>query len=268
MHVVALDLFAAKTVLAPPSGARVARDITYASTDRGPLLLDVYRPAETSQPRPGVLLVNGDADEAVIARAKDWGVYRSYGEHIASRGLVGIPFVHHSTERGKRNAEVAREVEAAIGYVRDHAGELHLDPDRLAIWAFSASGPFALAPLLRHRPSYVRALLGFYTIWDLAPYADIADPPSAVTIEEWSATNALGESADRLPPIFVARAGRDGARIKSGTDRFISRALALDIDLQVHSHPTGQHGFDILDDDDTSRGIIAAALTFLERRLP
>jgi acetyl esterase/lipase len=264
---VALDLFAAMTVLAPPTGAQVARDINYTSNDRGPLHMDVYRPAETTQPRPGVLLVNGDADEAVIARAKDWGVYRSYGEHIAARGLVGIPFVHHSTERGKRYADVAREVEATISYIRHHAEELQVDPDRLAVWAFSAAGPFALAPLLRERPAFVRAVLGFYTIWDLAPYADVAEPPSAETIEKWSVINALGESADRLPPIFVARAGRDGARIKSGTDLFVLRALALDVDLEVHSHPTGQHGFDILDDDDTSRNIIAAALTFLEQRL-
>jgi acetyl esterase/lipase len=264
---VTLDLFAATTVLSPPSGARILRDQTFFSDERGPLLLDAYRPAQRAGLRPGVLLVNGDADEATIARAKDWGVYRSYGEHLAARGLIGIPFNHHSTVRGKRYMEIAREIDAAITYVRKNAGELEVDPDRLSVWAFSAAGPFALAPLLRTRPQYVRVVVGFYTIWDLAPYADLADPPSSETIERWSVTNALGDSLDALPPILLARAGRDGARVLAGTDRFVARARALGADLEVLDHPTGQHGFDILDADDTSRSIIAAALDFLERHL-
>lgn len=243
------------------------RDVAYVSNERGPLLLDAYRPSRVSGPRPGVLLVNGDADEAVIARAKDWGVFRSYGEHLAARGLVGIPFVHHSTERGKRYPEVAHEVEAAIAYVRTHADEIEIDADRLGVWAFSAAGPFALAPLLRDRPAYLRAVVGFYTIWDLAPYADLTDPPTEQTVRNWSVTAALGDSVDGLPPILVGRAARDGPRIKAGTDRFIARARALDVDLEVHNHPTGQHGFDILDADEASRTIITAALAFLERCL-
>lgn len=262
----ALDLFAAGTVLTAPTGARIIRDLTYHANDRGSLELDAYLPAR-SGPWPGVLLVNGDAPEPVIARAKDWGVYRSYGEHLAARGIVGLPFNHHSTEAGARTAEVAREVAAAIAYVRTHAAELDIDADRIGVWAFSAAGPFSLAPLLRERPAYLRALAGFYAIWDLAPFRDTDAPPSEASIQEWSATAALGDSAAGLPAVFVARAGRDGPRLKSGTDRFIRRALELDLDVQVHNHPTGQHGFDIRDDDARSHEIIGAALDFFADRL-
>jgi acetyl esterase/lipase len=267
MRRVELDLFAAMTVLPPPSGARVVRDLAYHTSADGPLLLDAYRPARPPGPRPGVLLVNGDADEATIARAKDWGVYRSYGEHLAARGLVGIPFNHRSTARGKRYAEVAQQIGAAIAYVRTRADELEVDADRLGVWAFSGAGPFAVAPLLRSRPQYVKALVGFYTIWDLSPYAEIEDPPSRETIDQWSVTNALRDSVHGLPPVLLARAGRDGPRVLDGTDRFIARARALGADLEVLDHPTGRHGFDILDADDTSRSIITSALAFLERRL-
>lgn len=262
-----MDLFVARTVLPAPTGARVLRDLPYVSSDRGSLLLDAYRPTGGAGRWPAVLLVNGDADEQTIACAKDWAVYRSYGEHLASRGVVGIPFAHHSSEQGHQTELVAKEVSAAISYVREHASELEVDRDRLGIWAFSAAGPFALAPLFRERPPFVRAVAGFYTVWDVAPFRDLPQPPPMTEGDRWSVTSALGHSAEGLPPIFVARAGRDGPRIKAGTDLFVARALALDVDLELHVHPTGQHGFDTRDDDARSRGIIAAALTFFAQQL-
>jgi acetyl esterase/lipase len=180
---------------------------------------------------------------------------------------VGIPFAHHSSEQGQQTALVANEISAAISYVREHASELEVDRDRLGIWAFSAAGPFALAPLLRERPPFVHAVAGFYTVWDVAPFRDLPQPPPMTEGDEWSVTSALGQSADDLPPIFVARAGRDGPRIKAGTDLFVARALALDVDLELHNHPTGQHGFDTRDDDARSRSIIAAALAFFAWQL-
>ena len=67
----ALDLFAALTVLPPPSGARVERDVEYLRDERGPLHLDAYRPTLSRGASPAVLLVNGDGDEPTITRAKD-----------------------------------------------------------------------------------------------------------------------------------------------------------------------------------------------------
>jgi acetyl esterase/lipase len=211
--------------------------------------------------------VNGDADEETISRAKDWAVFQSYGEHLASRGLVGISFAHHSSEQGRQTALVAKEVTDAISYVREHVSELEVDPNRLGVWSFSGAGPFALAPLLRERHSFVHAVAGFYTIWDVAPFRDLRQPPPITEGGKWSVTDALGQSSEGLPPIFVARAGHDGQRIKAGTDLFVARALSLDVDLELHDHPTGQHGFDTRDDDARSRGIIAAALEFFVRRL-
>jgi dienelactone hydrolase len=239
----------------------------YLSNERGSLFLDAYRPATTGGWWPAVLLINGDADEQTISRAKDWAVFRSYGEHLASRRLVGISFTHHSTEQGHRTGLVATEVAAAINYVREHASELGVDPQRLGIWAFSGAGPFALAPVLRERPSFIRAVAGFYAVWDIAPFRDLPEPPPMTRGDQWSATNALGQSAEGLPPLFLARAGRDSPRINAGTDLFVSRALTLNADLELHDHPVGQHGFDTRDDDTLSRNIISAALTFFTQRL-
>ena len=130
----ALDLFAAGTVLPAPTGARIIPDITYHTDERGPLQLDAYLPTEPRGRWPCVLLVNGDAPEPVIARE---GLGR-----LAAHGIAGLPFNHHSTEDGTHTGDVAREVAAAIAYVRGHAHELEVDADRIGVWAFSAAGPF------------------------------------------------------------------------------------------------------------------------------
>jgi hypothetical protein len=159
---VAIDLFAAGTVLPAPTGARVSRNIAYFEDERGPLLVDAYLPTRPGGPSPAVLLVNGDAPEPVIASAKDWGVYRSYGEHLAARGIVGLPFNHHSTDGGSRTADVAREIAAAIAYVRSHADELEVDADRIGVWGVLGGGSVrrrATAPRASGVPPRARRVL-------------------------------------------------------------------------------------------------------------
>jgi len=159
---------AAPTVLGPPTGARVERDLVYRTDGQRVLKLDVYRPPSEGPPVPVVFLVNGDAPEEIIATAKDWGVYRSYGQHLAARGLVGVPFNHRSTNRFERT-DAADDVQAAISFVRGRAEDLEVDATRVGVWVFSAGGPFGLAPFLWRRPDWLRCAAGFYMIWDLGP---------------------------------------------------------------------------------------------------
>lgn len=44
-----------------------------------------------------------------------------------------------------------------VDYVRTHATELHVDPERIALWYFSGGGP-QLSWALRERPSFVRCV--------------------------------------------------------------------------------------------------------------
>ena len=94
-----------------------------------------------------------------------WGVFVSYGELAAASALVGVTLnhrLHAPTDFERSQADVA----AAIDYVREHAAELNVDADRIALWYFSGGGPL-LSAVLRDRPSYVRCVLAFYAFLDL-----------------------------------------------------------------------------------------------------
>ena len=86
-------------------------------------------------------------------------------------------------------------------------------------------------------------------------------------IRKWSCLTALETGTLNLPPLLLVRAGRDSPALLEGTDTFVRRARERGVDLTVLDHPTGQHGFDTVDNDDRSREIIGAALDFFVRHL-
>ena len=77
----------------------------------------------------------------------------------------------------------------------------------------------------------------------------------------------LGMQPSTLP-MFFARAGQDTIPgLNAAMDRFIAAALAANAPVTVVNHPSGEHGFDMLNDDDRSREIIRGVLEFLRTYL-
>ena len=129
-------------------------------------------------------------------------------------------------------------------------------------------GAFALAPLLRERPAHVRAIAGFYTIWDIAPFRGTTRSPlTDEAISLWSAVSALGSSSEGLPPMLVVVADRDDHALVTGAETFAARARDIGAQVRLERHATGQHGFDIRDDDGRSRELILDALAFFVSNL-
>jgi acetyl esterase/lipase len=73
---------------------------------------------------------------------------------------------------------------------------------------------------------------------------------------------------DKIPPIFIGRAGRDQvATINDSIDRFLKEALAKNVSVTLANHPTGVHGFDNQDNDERSKEVIRMAIEFLKTHL-
>jgi dienelactone hydrolase len=221
--------------------ARVRRDVVYRRDAGAELKMNVYAPPNLSGDErvPAVFFVHGGPIPAEMTPTQ-WGVFVSYGELMAASALVGVTF-NHRLHALSDYARSASDVAAAVDYVREHAAELHVDPDRIALWYFSGGGPL-LNAVLRDRPSYVRCVLAFYA------YLQARD---------------LKEQGGGLP-MFIARAGLDQPMINQSIDSFVQEALGGNLPLDLLNHPAGRHGFDILDDDERSREIIARAVAFVQ----
>jgi acetyl esterase/lipase len=244
--------------------ATVERGRVYASPEGEPLTMDVYRPAAAAPRLPLVLLVHGGPVPKL--GAKNMGVFTSYGRMLAASGFAASVFDHRFLSPD-RLEDAAGDVASALAHVRDHADELGIDPDRLAFWVFSGGGPF-LSLALRGAPPYIRAALAFYAALDIRE----KPPGSTAAVSDdvraaFSPAHQVRAEAGRTPPLFVARAGLDHPFLNASIDRFVAEALAANAEIDVMNHPTGRHAFDILDDDERSREIIARAIDFLKARL-
>jgi acetyl esterase/lipase len=247
---------------------QVREDVVYKTIERPDgkleLKMDIYLPSDPLPGRrhPAVIFISGGGVDN-----PDWrkaGAYKTYGRLAASYGFVGVTFQKRYA-RGPESLATGRDDTAdLIRFLREHAAEYDVAPDRFAIWAFSAGG-LLLGPPLADRPPYLRAVLNFYAISDALPTM-AEETRRAVRIGGFSAVESVKKEGP-LPALFVGRAGLDDLALNAGVDSFVQEALRRNAIIDVMNHPSGRHGFDILDPDARSREIIARAFEFLKTHL-
>ncbi len=248
--------------------SRVAKNHIYKTVEELDLLLDVYYPADIQdgEQRPAVVFVHGLGPAELVKHIKDSGQYVSWGQLIAASGFIAVTFNHRSPDEHTSLADVGTDVDKLVEHVREHAEELQIDRERLAIWACSAGVPLGVRSALRGTPSFVKCLVAYYGPLDLQPlksYWDLTEDE----VREFSASTYLEESAEKLAPMLITRAGLDSPELNATIDHFIKEASAKNVTLDFMTHPSGQHAFDILDDVARSREIIKRTLEFLKTSL-
>lgn len=247
---------------------KIKSDLKYTDVNNPNLLMDVYSPPNLGkgEKRPAVIFIHGGAGAETTP--KDWGVYTSWGRLVGASDLIGVIFTHRLTGRKASLEDGANDLTAAINYVRANADLLNIDRDRICLAAYSAGGTL-LASAMRDKPAYVRCLVGFYTFMDIQQSGNLFTAgESKENLEKFSSINYLAKDADKIAPIFIARAGLDAIpTLDDSIDRFIREALAKNVWLTVANHPNGVHGFDNQTDDERSREIIQSAIAFIKSNL-
>jgi acetyl esterase len=121
--------------LAPAGAAdsvRITSDVAYRTVDGEQLALDVYRPATKGKDRPAVVIIHGGGWSA---GDKQW--FATQGNALAQRGFVAFSVNYRLVPRHPYPAAVD-DVEAAVAWVRKHAKEYGVDPERIGALGGSA----------------------------------------------------------------------------------------------------------------------------------
>lgn len=249
----------------------VRKDITYKTIDGEALKMDVYYPLDMQShpPRPAVLLVHGGSQPEHVEHIKESGQYVSWGQLIAASGLIAVMFKHRTDKGFTQLSEASSDVDDLVHSVRINSNSLHIDANKLCIWAFSQGPIYGLCTALRDTPAYIRCLVSYYGGMSLmnpryfhfhAEEEDLA--------REFSPIYHLKRvDPSKAPPIFIAKAGKDRAFLNEALDEFSSTASERNISLTFMNHPMGEHGFDIFNNDARTREIIKATLAFLVEHL-
>lgn len=245
---------------------QVTRDIRYLQNAPAHVAMDVYRPAglKAGDARPAVIFIHGGGPPG--APMKEMGVYTSYGRLIAAQDMVGVTFTHQLGFPKTMIREGAADVAAAIAYVRSHAAELNVDPDRICLSAYSAGGPM-LAPYIADAPPWLRCIVAYYPIMEIE---DSAIHKAAETPDTLAAFSPLRQLAKpgRKAPMFLTRAGKDEIpQLLAGLDRFIAEAVKTDYPMTLANNPGAPHSFDITEATPRTLEILDMTFAFEKRHL-
>jgi acetyl esterase/lipase len=120
------------TVFAKPA-VDVLRNREYIKRDSGPLAMDVYMP-QGAGPFPGVLVVHGGA-WTMGSRVQLAAIANALAEH----GFTAATISYRLAPKHPFPAQIY-DCQAAVRWMREHAGELKLDPAHIGGFGYSAGG--------------------------------------------------------------------------------------------------------------------------------
>lgn len=154
---------------------RKERGVVFHQEGRLRLRLDIYRPAipPDDGPRPAVVQVHGGG--WISGSRVEQGI--PLLNHLAANGWVGFNVDYRLSPRATLPEHVV-DVKRAIAWVRDNAGELGIDPQRIALTGGSAGGHLTalaaltsddrtLQPGFEDADTSVAAAVPFYGVYDM-----------------------------------------------------------------------------------------------------
>ncbi|MCB1099739.1 MAG: alpha/beta hydrolase [Verrucomicrobiae bacterium] len=145
----------------------------------------------------------------------------------------------------------AQDTQRAVSIARHHAGDWHLDPDKVAVLGFSAGGAAAIKTALAEQR--------YYDPVDAAD-AEACRPNRAILIysgglpaDPDKTSDAKPERIDRVkpssPPMFLAHAFDDFVPVE-GTARLMLELKKANVPSELHIYDAGGHGYGLRKRDD------------------
>lgn len=172
---------------------------------------DLYVPAGEG-PWPGVLLIHGGSWANTDRRSDMEGM----AEHLARRGYVVLNATYRLAPNSIYPAQL-QDLRQALRYLRRHAAELKLRPDRIAAFGYSAGGQLAaqLGALQGAADERVQAVVAGGAPTDLRrfPRSPIVAAYLGGTLSQKPALHAEASPVTHLdasdPPVFLYHGTRD-----------------------------------------------------------
>ncbi len=195
---------------APPGTVHLPRQVYGRAGDGGrPLTMHLYAREDPRDVRPGVVLVHGGAWREGRA---EWLLH--YANHLAAAGFVTASVRYRLFQEAPWPAAL-EDVKCAIRWMRAHATDIGLDPERLGGGGGSAGGQLvALAGSIPGRfegtgghdgvPSGIRAAFLWYPMTDLA--AGLRHPQLKPVLADFLGTDDEQVGAEASPITYVADA--------------------------------------------------------------
>lgn len=143
----------------------IRTDIVFANRDGQELKLDIALPDGKKVMRPAIVCIHGSG-----WRAGSRGAYRNQIKTFAEQGFVAATVEYRLTDVAAWPAQID-DVQAAIGFLVEHADEYRIDPERVGVLGASAGGHLSLMagvmPAEQDNSHRLRCIVNFFGPTDL-----------------------------------------------------------------------------------------------------
>jgi len=120
----------------PREASKVERNVVYGQVGRKKLVLDMVFPSTGAGPRPVVVYLHGGAwSSGVKSLGNGWDA----APELIRRGYVFVAVAYRLAPRYKFPAQI-EDAKCAVRFLRAHAAEYNLDPNRIVAMGGSAGG--------------------------------------------------------------------------------------------------------------------------------
>jgi len=231
------------------------------------LILDVVRPAHPNG--LGIVLMVSGGWRSGTNSFHPW-----MAAPLLRRGYTIFAACHVSQPEATV-MEIAEDVNRAVRYVRHHARDYGVDPQRLGVTGGSAGGHLSLLLATRGGPgpadaadpvdresSAVQAVAIFYPVTDLLNLGESTENlgdggppksfvkafgPQSTNLAVWKVIgrdlSPIYHVTSNLPPILIFHGDADTLVPLDQSERFQAQARAAGGTVELVVHPGGQHGW-------------------------
>lgn len=141
-----------------------------------------------------------------------------------------------------KSSAALQDAQRALGMVRSHAKEWHIDPHRIGVLGFSAGAHLAAA-LSTHFDQRLYSAVDAADQLSCRPdFAVIVYPGYLALAEENFAPNPEIQVTDQTPPSFILQAENDPVHVENAVVYFMALKNAK-VPAELHIYADGGHGY-------------------------
>jgi acetyl esterase/lipase len=230
---------------------KLTEGVLYVEVDGHRLSLDVYQPFTkpvVGEQYPAIIVIHGGG----WRNGEPGSWFTAHNHYFASQGYVVFDIEYRLSGVAKWPAPF-EDVQAAIRWVKNHAAEYQIDPERIALLGRSAGAHLALmAAYCADEETQVRAVVSIYGAielrWpNLQPGSAIIDLMGG-TFEQlpaaYESATPINFVHDGLPPTLLIEAGMDLITPHQHGDGMVNALSLTDTPFALLRSPWSRHGFD------------------------
>ena len=242
--------------------------VVYGQRQGRNLAMDVVRPVKTNG-FAVLLLVSGGWKSLTPGSFQPWMV-----APLPRRGYT-VFAIYHISQPGATVMEIVEDVNRAVRFVRHHARDYGVDPQRLGVTGGSAGGHLSLMLATRGGPgpadaadpvdresSAVQAVAVFYPVADLLNLGNSTENlgdggppksfvrafgPQSTNLAAWKVighgVSPIYYVRSNLPPILIYHGDADTLVPLDQSQRFQAEAQKLGCQVKLVIHHGGRHGW-------------------------